>query len=155
MDTLAQRYECSYKRRHVGVHSCEGLIKMAETGRLSDHLSFLPSFSPEELVEIFTLYRNRNADPKDSLTIHLVEGRLYDDECCFGAYKGHSLMVQYGSDRDYSQDLWSTLMLQSEKMADFFADYVDKHVAYGKALSPAETTAFFDRLIAIAKGRQK
>lgn len=153
LETLAQRYQCSFARRHVGVHSCTRLIDMAETGRISDHLAFVPSFSPEELVEIFTVARDRNADPKDSFTIHLVDGPMYSDGCAFLAYKDHSLVVQYGSDENFSQDMWSYLSFPSGKLADYFADYVDRHVTHSSALSTAEATAFFDRLIAIAKER--
>lgn len=153
VENLTQRNATSYKQRYVGVHSCQGLMELARTGCLSDHLSFFPSFSDEELVEIFTQARDRNADPQDSYTLHLVDAPMFAGGCCVLVFKDHHLVLQYENSQPHGQINFHYLTVHSEKLAEVFGDYVDRHVAHSRALSLQESTEFLDGLIRDIKAR--
>lgn len=145
---LAVRHACSYNHQHIGVHSKEGLLQMAHSGRLSDHIASLPSFSPEERKRIFSYICNRNADPNDDFTIYVTQKPLLYADCFVSVIKDYGFLVQFYGDKT-DKHPWEAFAIADDKLAEVTYDYAEKHVANIHALPVAEATEFLNSLIAM------
>jgi len=145
--TLERRVAASHKNCRIDVHSMDGLVEMAKTGRISDHLVFVPSFNKQELHVIFEYMRNRNSDPNDSYTLFITKEKILENGYIFMIIENVGVMVQYDKD-EYAQGIFSSLFIRNKMLVNILSDYVKNHIPSNHALSLDETTAFLNGLIA-------
>ncbi|HBT96265.1 MAG TPA: hypothetical protein DEB25_00730 [Desulfobulbaceae bacterium] len=144
---IEQRRATSYTNRRINLHSMNGLRQLAISGRLSDHLTFMPPFDKEQLRVIFTQARDRNNDGDDSYTLLITRKKILADGYILSAFENIGVMVEYNQDK-YKQDIASSLFIKNQTLAAILSDYVRNHIPGSHALTREETTAFLNSLIA-------
>jgi len=146
LGTLERRAQASVAHRHIDVCSVAGLEELARTGRLSDHIDFLPSFNEAERAAIFERARKRNNDEHDSYTLYVVRDDMLPGGHIAIVLEGIGVMMEYNPE-DYQRGLLSNLLIENKAVAEIFSDYVRNHIPDTRALSKEETDAFLTSLI--------
>ena len=144
--TLEQRRATTYTNHRINVHSQDGLGELVKTGRLSDHLAFMPPFAKQELRNIIEYIRDRNNDPNDSYTLLITKEKILEDGHIILVFENVGLLIEYSKD-DYVQGICSNVFIRNKMLATILSDYVKNHIPGNHALSPEETTAFLNSLI--------
>jgi len=145
--TLEQRIAASYVHRRIDVHSMDGLSELVKTGRLSDHLAFVPAFTRQELHDILEYARDRNRDPNDSYTLYITKEKILEDGHIILAFENVGVLMEY-SKENYRQGICSHLFIRNSLLAAIVSDYVKNHIPGNHALSLEDATAFLNSLIA-------
>ena len=144
LEILDKRVKCSFKNKQIDVYSKEGLISLAKTGRISDQLDALPSFSKEETKTILAYIRDRNSDPKDNYTLFLVDELKVLDSIV--VFKDYGIIIEY--DHPYLlQGIFKNLTICNQNLIDIFIDYIENHLPINHALSKEKATAFINEVI--------
>jgi len=146
LDNLSLRVEYSKEMIHTDVYSTGGMVELAKTGRISDHLVGMPAFDKVELRMIFEYLRDRNADPQDSYNLYLVGRNVLPQGYIISAFEGLGVFIEYNQ-VEYQHGICRNLFIRDAMLAEVFADYAKNHIPDQYALSKAETTAFFNMLI--------
>ena len=142
---MAKRYENSTVSKQIDVYSRHGLLELAETGRLTDHLKYLPPFNNEERRMILEHLGKRSDDAKDVFQLCVTENALVIRDLVFLVLKDYGVVIEYS----YPQDdvgLWRLLLLQSEKIASIFCDYVENHIPVNRAMVKDKADVFLREL---------
>ena len=145
-DHMAKRYVNSTVSKQIDVYSKQGLIELAETGRLTDHLKYLPPFNQEERRLILEHLRKRSDDPKDNFQLCITENALVNRNLTFLVLKDYGVAIEYSYPED-DVGLWRLLLLQSEKIASIFYDYVENHIPVNHAMGKDKADSFLWELI--------
>lgn len=143
---LQKREEDSYKKQDIDIFSVSGLTEFAQTGKLSDHMSFLPSFGKDERRKVLQHIRNRNKDPKDGYTLLITRKNIFKNGYIMVAYENIGVVIEYNQE-EYQQGILSNLLIKNKALSDIVSDYAKNHFPDNHALSKEETTAFLDSLI--------
>lgn len=146
LSVLEQRIASSYSNKHIDVYSLDGLTEFAETGRITDHLNFLPSFDKEERRIILEYIRERYTDPNDSFTLYVTKEKIFENGYIILAYEDVGVLIEYNQE-DYRQGICSNLFIKNKMLADVISDYVKNHIPDNHALTTEETVNFIDQLI--------
>ena len=145
-DHMAKRYVNSALNKQIDVYSKQGLTELAATGRLTDHLKFLPPFNQEERRVILEHLRKRSDDPKDNFQLCITEAALVNRDLVFMVLKDYGVVIEYSYPED-DVGLWRLLLLQSEKIASIFYDYVENHIPTNHAMDKDKADSFLQELI--------
>jgi len=144
---LAERRATTYHHRRINVHSMDGLRELAVTGRLTDHLAFMPSFNKQELRAIFEYVRDRNSDPKDSYTLFITREKVLVNWYIIFAFENIGALIEHNQE-SYAQGICAGLFVRNKMLAAILSDYMRNHIPDKHALSREEATAFLNTLIA-------
>jgi len=145
--TLEKRIAATYTNCRINVHSMDGLVDLVKTGRLSDHLTFMPAFNKQELRVILEYIRDRNSDPNDSYTLCITKDTILANGHIILVFENIGVLIEYSQD-DYRQGICSNLFIRNSMLTAILSDYVRNHVPNNHALNLEEATAFLDTLIA-------
>jgi len=144
LEILDKRVKCSFKNKQIDVYSKEGLMSLAKTGRISDQLDALPSFSKEETKTILAYIRDRNSDPKDNYTLFLVDELKILDSIV--VIKDYGIIIEYDHP-NLLQGIFKNLTICNQNLIDIFIDYIENHLPINHALSKRDATAFISEVI--------
>lgn len=143
---MKKRADYSLRNTHIDVHSENGMIEMAMTGRLSDHLVFMPSFNKEEIKAVLENIAARNQDPADDYTLYVAESDFVNDEYTLFVYKDFGVAVEYVIPPD-RQGVFRFLVVESKRLASIFCDYFENHFPNHHAMPKERADAFMASLI--------
>ena len=143
-EILDLRVNCSIKNKQIDVYSKAGLTALAKTGRISDHMDALPSFSKEETKAILTYICDRNSDPKDNYTLFLVDELKIPGSIT--VIKDYGVIIEYDHP-SILQGIFKNLTICNQNLINIFTDYVENHIPINHALSKEETTVFISEVI--------
>jgi len=146
LSTLDRRARASDTHRHIDVCSVDGLTQFARTGRLIDHLDFIPSFNEAERATILRHALTRNNDKTDPYTLYITREDLLPDGHIAMVLEDVGVVLEYNPD-DYQRGLLSNLFIDNKTLAEIFSDYVRNHFPEAHAMTQDETTAFLTSLI--------
>lgn len=143
---MDQRIESSYGGEQLDVYTCEGLRKLAETGLLSDHLPYLPPFSPGEVKEILIYLRERDKDPTDSFRLYIVDKSPVRKDFIAMASRDLGMIIDYVYPA-YQNGIHKSFVIRSKRLAAMFCDYMENHVPVHHAMDKESAHAFLNELI--------
>jgi len=146
LSTLDRRERNSHANRHTDVCSVKGLTDLARTGRLSDHLNFLPPFSPSERRTIFSNVQARFNDPDDPYTLYVTRDDVFPSGYLAFAIEGVGLILQYDEDSNRRGDC-NNLFIANAALAEIFSDFATNHIPQARALTREDTNALLTSLI--------
>ena len=146
LSILEKRIASSYTNRHIDVYSADGLTEFAETGRITDHLDFLPSFDQEERRTILEYIRDRYVDRNDLFTLYITKEKIFENGYIILAYEDVGVLIEYNQD-DYRQGICSNLFVRNKMLASVISDYVKNHIPNNRALNADESIDFLNKLI--------
>ena len=146
LSTLDRRARASDTHRHIDVCSVAGLTQFARTGRLTDHLDFIPSFNEAERAAILRHALVRNNDKTDPYTLYITRDALLPDGHIAMVLEDVGVVLEYNPD-DYQRGLLSNLFIDNKTLAEIFSDYVRNHFPEAHAMSQDDTNAFLTSLI--------
>lgn len=143
---IKRRLEATYGCKLIDVYSAEGLLEFAETGKLTDHLAYMPAFNQEEIKMTLEYLRNRNNDPQDDYKLYVTGEELRRKDLIIIALKDYGLLIEYVYP-EYREELWKLLFVRSKRLASIFCDYVENHIPVSQAMTKEEADAFMEKLI--------
>lgn len=146
LSILEKRIASSFKNHYIDVYSVGGLTRFTETGRITDHLDFLPSFNKEERQTILEYIRNRYLDPNDKFTLYITKEEIFENGYIILAYEGVGVLIEYNQD-NYRQGICSNLFIKNKLLANVISDYVKNHVPNNHALNHDGTIVLLNKLI--------
>jgi len=141
MGTLDRRARASYVNRQIDACSMAGFTRFAQTGRLTDHLDAMPSFSIDERRAILANVQKRSNDPHDPYTLYITRDDFLPDCYFFTALEDFGLMIEYNP-TDIKRGMVPNLFFRSRLLADIFVDYITNHIPHVHAISAEDTNAF-------------
>jgi len=145
---LKKRIKGTTTSKHTDIYSKQGIIDFFTTGKLTDHVPYLPAFSKEEASKVLEYINNRNNDPKDTYALHITEGSYAHNDFIFSIYKDFGIIVEYIYPA-HTPGLWKMILIQNERLASIFTDYFENHIPVNKAMDKKQTDAFIKSLIDI------
>jgi len=141
LDGLNRRLQATYKNRHVDVYSKLGLSEFTKTGRTSDHIDGLPSFSPKERKMVYEYILARYRDPDDSYDLFITHEDFLTDGCIIIVLEDTGILLEYNA-ADYRRGICSNLFIDNQALIEVFSDYIRNHIPCTRALSHTEADAF-------------
>jgi hypothetical protein len=143
---IEKRMSSSYENHDIDVYSMDGLTQFAETGRITDHLNFLPSFNNQERKSILEYIRDRSSDSSDPYTLYITREEILANGHIIIALENLGVMIEY-SQEDYRRGVCSNLFIRNKILADIMSDFVKNHIPDNHALSQNEACEFLNCLI--------
>jgi len=143
---LKKRIKGAKSSKHTDIYSKQGITEFATTGRLTDHLPHLPTFSKEEIHKVLEYINNRNNDPKDTYTLYITEDGYVHNDFIFSIYTDFGIIVEYIFP-PHTAGLWKMILIQNERLASIFTDYFVNHIPVNKAMDKKQTDTFIKSLI--------
>jgi len=96
--SLGVRIDASFARTQIVVCSKSGLLEFAQTGRLTDHLNWLPSFNKGEIKTCLENLWDRNKDEHDSFRLCVTRGDILKNGYILCACKDNGLFIEYNQE---------------------------------------------------------
>lgn len=146
LSLMERRISASYKNERIDVYSADGLTSLAQTGKLTDHCSYIPVFEPSERRTILEYIRDRNNDPDDKYKLYITRESVFKDGYIVVAFEGFGICIEYIHNR-IKAETHDTLMISNKMMSEVFMDYVKNHIPAQHAMSPNEANEFLNGLI--------
>jgi len=147
LGTMERRVESSKTHRHVDVCSVHGLKEFAETGRLSDQMDFLPSFSPDERRRVFASVQARLNDPKDPYTLFVTRDDIFTCGYLAIAIEDVGVVFEYNTE-EIRKGNCTNLFITNRALAEILMDYATNYIPQARAMSLEDTNTFLTSLIA-------
>lgn len=144
--TMESRINNSYKRIQTEVCSKTGLLEFVKTGRIIDHMVWLPSFNKEEIRMCLEYIRDRNENKNDSYQLYLTEQDIMRNEYIIVGFKGDGVFIEFNRE-NYCTCPTKNLYIKNKTIADVVCDYVESHIPSNHTVTREETTAYIDHLI--------
>jgi len=120
--------------------------EFAQTGRLTDHLTHLPSFNKDEINVILKHIYDRRAETKDEYSLFITEDSYANNDFIISVYKDYGIVVEYVFPEN-TEGLWKMILIQNTRLASIFFDYFDNHIPVNKAMDKTQTDDFLKLLI--------
>ena len=143
---LKGRIKIAQVGRRTDIYSKQGMLEFAATGKLTDHVPFLPTFNREEINKIIEHILDRSNETKDKYTLYITEDDFSHNDFIFSVYKDFGIIVEYIFP-PHTEGLWKMILIQNERLASIFFDYFDNHIPLNKALDKKQTENFLKSLI--------
>ena len=147
VNLLSLRYKATFMNKRIDVYSQEGLLDFASTGKLSDHIPYLPEFTKEERRTILENIRKRNNDPKDNFKYYILN-TLMNQDINWGANSANGILLEcYDKSVAGTKFEKSDIYLEQGTLSRIIIDFADNHVPTRLALSSEDADKFFGDLI--------
>ena len=143
---IRRRIENSLKHKQIDVCSKAGLREFVATGKLTDHVEFLPAFNRDEVRRVIEYIRSRNNDPDNKYYLYVTEDELPIRDLVIIIKKDFSILIEYIYPESI-EGLWKMLHIKSKRFASIFCDYIENYIPINRALSKEETDRFLQELI--------
>ena len=146
LTALGARIQTSYECKQTAVASKSGMLEFAQTGRLSDHLVWLPSFDKAEIRCCLEYIRDRNQDENDPYKLYITKKEILNNGYIFVGYKNAGVFIEF-SKAAYTVSPTQNLYIKNKMFADVIYDYVETHIPESHAITKDETTEYLNWLI--------
>jgi len=146
LGTVERRVASSQTNRHIDVCSVHGLTELAQTGRISDHMDFIPSFSADERRAILTSVQTRLNDPDDPYTLYVTREEIFANGYLAMAIEDVGVLFEYDQD-EARRGIFTNLFIANRALTEVFMDYATNHIPQTRAMSPEDTNTFLTNLI--------
>lgn len=143
---FTDRDKLSLKYSQTDIYTTDGLETFAREGRLSDHFSFLPSLTGEEVKLVLENIRRKNNDPKDKFKFCITHASLLDDNMIYCASESNGILIEYSEPKTFQNKLTDCIIKQ-DMLSGMFIDFFENYVPDSMAMSRAEADKFIDYLI--------
>jgi hypothetical protein len=147
MNELYAREEAMKKWQNVSVFSQSGLKAFFHTGRFSDHMDFVPSFTKEEIRMTLEHLLETQRSSQSNFKFYIVDGEYLKDGYIFACYRGDGVEVTYDKP-EYQQGRLKMIYIKNKTVTEALADFVESYIPLNRALSRQDAIAFLEELIA-------
>jgi len=144
--TMERRVEYSRTNRHIDVCSVQGLTELVQTGRISDHLDFMPSLTADELRVMLAGLQARLNDPEDPYTLYLTREEVFPQGYVVVACEGAGVLFEFDP-AEYRKGNCRNLYIANRWLAEVFMDYAVNHIPQVRAMNLDDTNTFLTGLI--------
>lgn len=141
-----KRLNCTYVGKQIDVYSKVGLLEFHQTGKLTDHLEYLPAFDKEETAMILSYINDRDRNLKDDYKLYITEKELTQKDLVIIAAKNFGIAIEYICPT-YEEGLWKMFVIQSKRLAEIFCDYIENHIPINYALKKDNADEFMKSLL--------
>ena len=146
LEFVKRRIEYTYNHEQIDVYSRSGMLEFVRTGKLTDHLERLVAFNHNEIRLVIEHIRRRNNDPNDAYKVYITEDELPRKDLIILVLKNYGILIEYVYPHD-KKDLWKMLLIQSNRLASIFCDYIENHIPVSLAMSKDKADSFLQELI--------
>lgn len=143
---LENRIKSSFKNIQVDIFTKKGLEEFAKSGRLSDHLIGLPSFTKEEVKIILEFIKSRHVDKKDPYRFYIVENEYNNNEFILTVFKNYGLFIEYCNPNSHANN-YPHCFIEHKELSDIFAEFADNYVPTMITMDTKKSIEFIDSLI--------
>lgn len=143
---MKKRLEFTFLHKQIDVYSKNGMLDFVETGKVSDHLEYLPALNKEELKMTLSYLSDRNNNPKDDYTLYITEKDFVRDELVIFVIMNYCVVIEYVLPRR-EEGLWKLLVIPSKRLASIFCDYIENHIPVSYAMNKDKTDTFMKELM--------
>jgi len=143
---IKKRIEATFSNRHLDVYMKNGLIDFAKTGRLSDHLPFLPTLNKQEIKDTLIYLKRRNNDEDDSYKMYIVNEGI-ESSCAWIANPSGGILCEYLYDKLSNEDCIYNFYIRNSALSKVFINFMANYIPEKMAISKDENNAFIDFLI--------
>jgi len=143
---LKGRIDFSMASKQTDVYSKQGMIEFAETGKLTDHLAFLPAFNRDEIKKSLEHIKCRSNETGSDYSLYITEDGLARNDFIIHAVKDFGITIEYVFP-DQKEGLWRMVSIQNTRLASIFFDYSENHIPLNKAMGKNEADSFMQSLI--------
>jgi len=138
---LRKRIDSARTSRRKDVYSMQGLIEFKETGMLTDHLEYLPPFSPEETRMVFESLYERCNDPETGYELLITEQELSRKDLVLDVCGGFGILVEYIYPSQ-KEGLWKMILIESERLASILSDYCENYLPLNHVMEKEDANKF-------------
>ena len=144
--SIRVRVDASFARTQTVSCSKSGLLEFSQTGRLTDHLNWLPSFDKNEIKICLEYLRDRNKDEHDSFRLYVTREDILKNGYILCVCKDDGLFIEYNQEA-YRISPNKNLYIKNKIIADVVYDYAESHIPSSHSLTREETTNYINELI--------
>jgi len=139
---LEKRYKLSSKNKRIDIFTAPGLQSFATTGRLTDHVDFIPEYSVEERKATLKSIRDRGSDPTDKYDYYIVPMEM-NKGLTIEINSGGGILLEYLKEGRVSENVY----FESKLLANAFIDFTENYMPVAIALKPRDAEKYLNELI--------
>ena len=143
---LEERNRLSLKYAQTDIYTKDGLEAFARERKLSDHYSFLPELTREEVRAVLENLRGKNSDLADKFRLYITHASLRDNSMIYCASETNGVMLEYVETQTFQHGI-SNCIIKQDSLAKMFLDFAENYVPESLAMSESEADRFIDYLI--------
>lgn len=143
---LEERDRLSLKYTQTDIYTKDGLELFARERRLSDHYSFLPELTKEEVKAVLENLRRKNNDSVDKFRFYITHAPIRDNNMIYCASETNGVMLEYVETQTFQNGI-SNCIIKQDSLARMFLDFAENYVPETLAMSQPEANRFIDHLI--------
>jgi len=139
---LEKRYQLSSINKRVDIFTAPGLQSFATTGRLTDHVDFIPEYSVEERKATLKSIRDRGSDPNDNFEYFIAPMEM-NDGLTIEINSGGGILLEYLKEGRVSENVY----FESKLLANVFIDFTENYLPVAIALKQRDAEKYLNELI--------
>ena len=145
-DYLKRRIKNSATYKQTDIYSKPGMIEFAKTGKLTDHLEYLPAFNRDEIKKVLEYISRRGNEAGNDYNLYITEDGLAHNDFVIAVHKDFGITIEYIFP-EQKEGFWKMVLIQNARLASIFFDYSDNHIPLNKAMDRNKTDNFIQSLI--------
>ena len=134
--------EATYINKQVDFYTKTGLESFASSGLLLDHLEHFPPLNKSEIKAVLESLKARDLDPKDPLSIMILDESYVDNGLEIAALEDYGLLIE-----KYADSNTPYCIIENKNLSKLFVDYAKHYVPYKMSITQKEAHDFIDLLI--------
>jgi len=146
LSVFSERDRLSLRYQQTDVYTKDGLEALARDRRLSDHFSFLPEFSKEEIREVLENLCRKNSDPNDKFKFYIATASMCDDGLIYGVSENNGFLLEYVEPQT-SQNYTMNCFVKQDILVNMAFDFVENYVPETLAMGEAEAEQYIKYII--------
>ena len=144
LDICEKRYNYTYQYDNTHFFTKKGLQNFVDTGRLSDHMDWLPSFTNDEVRRILTNLLKRHQNPDDKLRISIIDQDT-DMDLCVVATSADDIIVAYMNKLTGIGDVFNCFF-KHDDLSHLLMGFGERYAPRNISISDSEIERFINGL---------
>jgi len=132
----------TYSNKQLDIYTKAGLAQFASTGRLIDHLKFMPPYNKSEIKSILKSLKTRDKNPKDPFNFLILEESYASENLTFLTGDNHCLIIE-----KYDAGITPFCIFQHERLSAIFTDFAYNYIPAMMSIPQKEAHDYIDDLI--------
>ena len=132
----------TYSNKQLDIYTKAGLAQFASTGRLIDHLKFMPPYNKDEVRSILKSLKARDKNPKDPYNFLILEESFAAENLTFLTGNNRCLIIE-----KYDGGNTPFCIFQHEGLSSIFTDFAYNYIPAMMSIPQKEAHDYIDDLI--------